>query len=135
MPAVKTPAVSAPKSRTMGALIDAMFELREKKRALDTQVKELEAQYIALEDELLVKLDAEGTDKAAGKKATVSVTSSVVGNVTDWEKFGAFVIKNKYLHLFQRRLSDPAVRELFEMKGKIPGCEPFTKRRVNLRVS
>ena len=133
MATAKAKAPAAPK--TLGGLIDSMFELREQKRALDAQIKELEAKYIELEDALLAKLDSEGTDKAAGKKATVSVTSSVVGNVTDWEAFGAFVLKNKYLHLFQRRLSDPAVRELFEMKGKIPGCEPFTKRRVNLRVS
>lgn len=121
--------------KTLGGLIDAMFVLREQKRELDAQAKKLEEQYALLEGDLLAKLDAEGTDKAAGKKATVSVTSAVVGNVTDWDAFGAYVLKNKYLHLFQRRLSDPAVRELFEMKGKIPGCEPFTKRRVNLRVS
>lgn len=133
--ATKKAAPAAEPKKNIGALVDEMFALREAKRALEAQVAGIEKDYAALEEQLMSKLDAEGTDKAAGKKATVSITSTVVGNVTDWDAFGAYIIKNKYLHLLQRRVSDPAARELFELKGKIPGCEPFTKRRLNLRVA
>jgi hypothetical protein len=117
----------------IGPTIDKLNALREKKRELETQVADIEAEYKTLEELLMEKLEAEGSDKGAGKTASASISRSVVGNVTDWEKFNAFVKKTGFFHLFQRRLSDAAVRELFEQGKKIPGCEPFTKKRLNLR--
>lgn len=123
----------APVSISIGPTVDKLFELRENKRALEAKIKFIETEYAELEEQLMAKLEAEGSDKGAGKKATVSITRNVIGNVTDWEKFNAYVKKTGFFHLYQRRLSDPAVRELFEQGKKVPGCEPFTKARLNLR--
>lgn len=124
----------ARKPISIGPTIDKLNTLREDKRGLEAKIKVIETEYAELETQLMEKFEAEGTDKGTGKNATASVSSSVVGNVTDWEKFNAFVKKTGFFHLFQRRLSDAAVRELFEQGKKIPGCEPFTKKRLNLRV-
>lgn len=118
----------------IGPTIDKLHALRESKRKLEAEIKVIETAYSALEEKLIAKLDSEGTERANGKLASASISSLVVGNVTDWPKFEAFVKKTGSLHLFQRRLSDAAVRELFEQGKKIPGCEPFTKRRLNLRA-
>lgn len=131
----KTVAAVAKKLGPIGPTIDKLNALRESKRGLEAQIKDIEAKYSVLETELLEKLEAEGTDKGAGKTASVSVSTSVVGNVTDWAAFEAYVIKTKYTHLFQRRLSDAAVRELFDQGKKVPGVEPFTKKRLNLRAT
>ena len=125
----KTPTRLAP----IGPTIDKLNDLREAKRKLEAQIKTIEEEYDELETQLFAKFDAEGTNRGNGKNASASVSSSVVGNVTDWDKFNAFVKKTGFFHLFQKRLSDAAVRELFEQGKKIPGCEPFTKRRLNLR--
>ena len=117
----------------IGPLIDKLDGLREEKRALETKVKLVEAKYKELEEGLLFRMQAEGADKVTGKKATASISSSVSGTIEDWEAFTKYVAKTKYFHLFQRRLSDPAVRELFETKGKVPGLGTFVKRRLNLR--
>lgn len=128
-------ALTAPPKKlvSIGPTIDKLCELRDAKRALDAKVAEIETEYKTLEEQLMEKLDAEGTTAGKGTKASASITSGVVGNVTDWAAFEAFVIKKKFTHLFQRRLSDPAIRELFEKGMKVPGVEPFTKRRLNLR--
>lgn len=118
----------------IGPTIDKLNDLREAKRKLEAQVSEIEGQYKDLEEALMDKLEAEGSDKGSGKHASASITRNVVGNVTDWDKLNAYVKKTGYFHLYQKRLSDPAVRELFEQGKKIPGCEPFTKRRLNLRT-
>ena len=118
---------------SIGPAIDQLNALREKKRKLESEVSEIEAEYKDLEELLMQKLESEGSRTGAGKTATASISHSVVGNVTDWEKFNAYVKKTGFFHLFQRRLSDTAVRELFEQGKKIPGCEPFTKKRLNLR--
>ena len=119
---------------SIGPAIDQLNALREKKRKLEAQVSEVEAEYKDLEELLMEKLESEGSRTGAGKTASVSISHSVVGNVTDWDKFNAYVKKTGFFHLFQRRVSDTAVRELFEQGKKIPGCEPFTKKRLNLRA-
>ena len=129
----QTKVIDVPKL-TIGQKIDAMFDLREKKRAPDAQVKELEGQIKGFESELMEDMAAQGVDKMSGTKATVSITSSTVANVEDWDSFLAFVYKMKYGHLLQRRVSDPAYRELLEQGKKIPGVSPFSQDRLNLRV-
>lgn len=129
--AVKVAAVLA--QLPIGPAIDTLAELRDKKRKLEAQIKDIETEYAELEQKLMDRLDAEGTSKGAGKNASASITETVVGNLVDFEAFAEFARKKNYMHLFQRRLSDPAIRELFDKGVKIPGVEPFTKRRLNLR--
>jgi hypothetical protein len=121
--------------KPIGSMIDAMFDLREEKRKLDTQVKELEAQYAILEDQLMKRMEEEQTDKGSGKKASASISVGVVADVQDWAAVEAYVKKTGAFQLFQRRISDPAFREILETKKSVPGITPFTKKRLNLRTS
>lgn len=118
---------------TVGAVIDQIWAAREHKRDLDAQVKEVEAKIKELEESLMERLGAEGLEKATGSKATVSVTTSVVADVTDWDALYPYIAKMKYWHLMQKRVSDPGFRELWEQGKKPPGVVPFTKRKLNLR--
>jgi len=122
------------KAPTIGSLIDKLEAVREKKRVLAEQDKVLSAQYAELEATLLQRLDADGTQKASSKKATVSISEVVVANV-DWDLAWPLIAKNP--QLVQRRASDPAFRELFEQKGEKYmakyGMTPFIKRKLNLR--
>jgi hypothetical protein len=129
----KTPAKKATKT-TPGALIDSMWELRDKKRKLEASIKDLDGQLDALESELMERMAADGLDKMTGKCASVSISTSVVANVEDWDAFMAWIYKTKNGHLLQRRVSDPAWREMVELKGVVPGTQPFTKKRLNLRA-
>lgn len=122
------------KAPTVGSLIDKMEALREKRRVIAEQDKTLAAQYAELEVTLMARLDADGTQKASSKKATVSISEVVVANV-DWDLAWPLIAKNP--QLVQRRASDPAFRELFEQKGEKfmakYGMTPFVKRKLNLR--
>jgi hypothetical protein len=122
------------KIKGIGPAIDDLFTLRQRKQELEKQIKDIESEYSEIEDALLAKLKAEGTDKGAGKRASVSVSTTTVGNLVDADKFFAYVKKTGYFHLMQRRLSDPAIRELMASKGSIPGVTTFDKVRLNLRV-
>lgn len=119
---------------TLGSAIDALWALREKKRKLETQVKEIEATIADSETQVMELMDKEGVEKTTGKKASVSITSNVVPQVEDWDAFYAYIHRNKYYHLLERRPSVTGCRELFETKGKLPGVLPFTKRKLNLRT-
>lgn len=126
-------AMRKPKAETVGSLIDAMYDVREEIRAKEAETKLLGAQKDELELRLLSLMDAEGVTKSTGRHASAGVTEAVRPNVTDWDSFYAYIHKNKYWHLLERRPSVTGCRELFETKGLVPGVEPFIKRTINLR--
>lgn len=118
---------------TIGGLIDQMSTLREERRKLDAQSTEIQKSFDGLETQLIELMDAEGTTKSTGHAASASIAETIEFNAQDWDTFMAYMAKNKLFHLVQRRLSAPSVRELFESKGKVPGLEPYTKRKISLR--
>lgn len=126
--AVKTRAPS------VGAVIDQIWAVREEKRRLEAEVKEVALKIEELETQLMERLEKEGLEKASGAKASVSVGTSVVADVQDWDAFWVYILKNKYTHLLQRRVSEPAYRELLDAGKKVPGVQPFTKRKLNVRT-
>lgn len=118
---------------SLGSVTDKMWALREEKRAADALVKGIETKIKDLEVTLFELLDAQDTRKAEGKKASVSIGESIVGTVDDWEATWAYIAKNKFFHLVQKRLSDPALRELWALGKVVPGVQPFTKRTLSVR--
>jgi hypothetical protein len=121
------------KAPTLGASIDALWALREKKREAAAKLTLLEGEIKTLEDALLVRLDSQETVRSEGKHASVSITTSVVAHVEDWTAFHAYIKRMGYFHLLQKRVSEPAYRELLEKGKKVPGVQPFTARKLNLR--
>ncbi len=118
---------------TIGVKIDKMHKLREDKRKLEEQVKDVQAKMAALEIELIAAMDKQGVNKSTGALATVSISENIRPSVEDWEAFYAYIHKNKYYHLMERRPSVSGCNELLETKGKIPGVVPFTQRKLNVR--
>jgi hypothetical protein len=122
------------KPETMGSMIDGIWALREKKRALNAQVETVEKEIAEKEEALIERMDKEGIDKSTGKLASVGVSEVTAFNIKDFDAVFAWAVKNKAQHVFQRRVSDVACREVFEMGKAIPGLEPFKKRKLNIRT-
>ena len=120
---------------TLGKTIDKIFSLRKKKLELEAAVKDVEGQIADLDSEVMEALEASGLDKTSTKSGTVSLSTSTVAQVTDWDAFYTYIYKNKFGHLLQRRVSDPAWRELMEQGKKVPGTTGFTKKKLNYRVA
>ena len=118
---------------TMVSLIDAIWAERDQKRHLEAQIKQIEERIAEFQTQLMERMDAEGTDKAQGSKAGVSITKNVVADVKDWDALWAYIAKNKYYGLVQRRVTETAYRELLDLGKNVPGVEPFTKRTLNVR--
>jgi hypothetical protein len=129
---------AAPKVLTLGAAADKVFALREHKRALDKQVKDVEDEIKDLTEVIFGLLDAQDSRKAEGKLASISVNYAMISTTTDWNETMKWIINGKrgdkfaYAHLVQRRISDPAYRELRELGVVIPGQEDFTKRSLSI---
>lgn len=101
----------------LGKKIDALHKLREKKKLADEAASVAETNYKAAEAELMHLLSASNLTKASGKLATFSVNSAIVPTIKDWDKFYAYIHKNKAYYLLERRAATKACRELFAAKG------------------
>jgi hypothetical protein len=114
-------------AESIGSMIDNLDKIRDKKLGLDEQVKDLEAQYRELTEKILDRMASENMPKASGRRATVSRSETIVGQLEDWEALTKYISRTKNFQLFERRISAAAFRELFEKKGEVPGVKPFTK--------
>jgi hypothetical protein len=119
----------AAKPPTLGKMIDDLNALREKKRVLNEQLKVIEDEFNALQAQTMGRMAEEGMDKGTGKTATVSISSNIVADIEDWDKFYALIVKQKRFDLLQRRVSDPSFREILAMNDAVLGPEP-TKAEI-----
>lgn len=121
----------------IGREIDKLVASREAMRKLQHQIDEIKQKFDADSISLREAMEAQGLQKSTGLLGTVSLKDTVVGHVLDWDKVYNYILRNKAFQLMQRRISEPAFREIVELrKGKnIPGIEPFTKKGINLRIT
>ena len=119
--------------KTIGAKIDELCALREQKRALEAQIKDLTGQMATVEQQLIERMDSEGVIRSTGNTASVSISTTIRPSVEDWDLFYKYIHRYKYYHLLERRPSVLGCRELMETKGSIPGVVPFAQRKLNIR--
>jgi hypothetical protein len=128
-----------PLPQTIGAISDRLWQLREDKKKLAEQEKSINGQIAALELLLFERMDKEGTTKGAGRRASVSLGEQTIFQFdTDnngYDLFVKFVARNKFYHLFERRISQLATAEVFAKKGMVPGLKVFKKRTINLTTT
>ncbi len=136
-PAIMVGAAPAIANYTLGAQIDALFDLRERKRAADEVVDEIKALIEAKEFQLQAEMEQQGVARASGRKASVGISESVVPQVEDWDEFYKYIRRNGAFELLERRPAAAAFREHAQNRRDhtVPGVVPFLKRKLSLRVN
>lgn len=109
--------------------------LREAKRTLEAEIKQLDTLLATNEQEIIEIADDLGLDRFAVGKLTFSISEQTVGNVEDWESLYQFIRDNDAFYLLQRRLANAAYKEILDGGDSLPGVVPFTKRSLNMRKS
>lgn len=120
------------KSR-LDVLAEERDRLREAKRALEAQLKELDEQLKANEQDILEIADQMGVSRFAVGKLTFSISENVVGHVEDWDKLYDFIWQTKAFHLLHRRLSNAAYKELLDAGEAPAGVNAVPMRSLNMR--
>lgn len=116
-------------------LAQQRFELRERKRALNNEIAEIDRELDENEIQILEVADALGMKRFAVGKLTFSVSENVVGSVEDWDKVYEYIKENDAFYLLQRRLANAAFKEMLDDGNDLPGVVPFVKRSINMRAS
>lgn len=118
--------------KKLGTCVDKLYAMRAERLALQTKVAAIKSDEHLLTEHLIKNLSKEKAEGIKGKVAKAGVNKSVVGHVTDWKKFHAYVKKNNAFELLQRRCNDKALKERWEDKKTVPGVEPFNIIKVSL---
>lgn len=118
--------------KTLGECADKLYKLREERLATQKVAEELEAEEKALKEHIIQTLPKSEASGVAGKVARVTVVTKQVPQVKDWKKFYAFIKKTGAFELLQRRLTDKAVAERWEVGKAVPGVEPFGVVTISL---
>ena len=117
----------------LGKAIDHLHALREQKRLLEADLKELRQKMEEAETNIFALLEQNGVTASAGSAASVSITETIVPVIDDADTFFDHIIASGDIHLLERRPSSRAYRELLEAGEVVPGLRPFTKRNLSLR--
>lgn len=124
-------------TKTAAELLQALADADNLVASKTGELKDAKQKYSAVEDEVFKLMDELGTEtlRNAGIGLQATISESEVETIEDWPKFEQFVLRRKAVHLFQRRLSAVAVRELLQSMGEgasIPGIGKFAKRRLHV---
>lgn len=118
--------------KTVGACADYLFTLKAKRLEQSKVVAAMEAEESALKEYIIQTLPKSETTGVAGKLARVTVVTKQVPQVKDWDKFRAFIVKNKRWDLMQKQISAGAIKEIWDAKKQVPGVESFTATTISL---
>lgn len=117
----------------IGQSIDALYNLREEKRELNRQIKDIDEKYSHIEANLIQMLQDQEMDTGKSKLASATISTSIVPNVDDWEAFYEFIVETNQPFLLERRPSVTAYRDLLQAGEEVPGVTPFQKISLALR--
>tara|TARA_R100001463_G_scaffold8431_6_gene25838 strand:+ start:843 stop:1247 length:405 start_codon:yes stop_codon:yes gene_type:complete len=123
---------------TVDQVIEAYLKYRNKKEALEAQikeqVKELKDKMAKLEAWIKTKADAEGVTSFKTAHGTAFVTTNDYANVADWDAVLAFIKENDAYDILEKRVSKNAVRGYIDQQKAVPsGVNYGTRIDVNVR--
>ena len=118
--------------KTLGAMVDRLYDLDEERGKLARRVEELKTEYAALEGHIFETLPKSALEGALGKRAMASIKRTPVPTADDWDAIRRYVVKNNAWDLIQKRLSTEAVRERWNADVAVPGVGKFTRITLSL---
>ena len=122
----------------VGDLLEQMAEIKIKRDNLSSQDKPLKEQYDELGEEVMRRLEAEGSTGQKSKRASVSISEVDVPVLNDITAFAKWALRTGNTHVFTSScVSSPAWREVIALNAKHtppPGTEVFTKKNLNFRL-
>lgn len=129
------------KAMPLASLIDMAFQQREEKKALDKEIKAMNALFEMMEFGIIQRMEEQSDGdnlltSAGGLLASAFVIEEDVQSVDPdmWPSLFEWIADNKAAYILQKRLSSGAVKELIEAGTELPGVSTLTRKKLNLRI-
>jgi len=125
-------------SLTVDQVIEAYLKYRNKKEALEAdikdQVKEIKEKMAKLEAWIKEKADTDGVTSFKTTHGTAFLTTTDYANVADWDSVLNFIKENEAYDMLEKRVSKTAVRGYIDQNKAVPsGVNYGTRIDVNVR--
>lgn len=115
----------SPMPRSIGLCADLYAEVRELRLAMQKHTDAVQAREKEIREHIINNLSKSDDTGAAGKRYRAQITRKAVPAVADWQKVWDFVKKTSRFDLLQKRISDTAVKDMWESGSEVPGVERF----------
>ncbi len=122
----------SPLPPSIGLCADLFAEVRELRLAMQKHVDAVKAREKEVKDFIIDNLSKSDDTGAAGRKYRAQIVSKEVPTLKDWDAFTAFVVAHSRFDLLQKRLSDKAVKDLWEDGAEVDGVEKFNAIDVSI---
>ena len=120
---------------TLSNVLESFANLQARKKELELDLKTIDTEIETLTKDIMHAMDDDGVTETGNGHVKVAIKEAQYPQVEDWDAFYAFIKRNDYLHLLQRRPAVEAYRELLTAGQVVPGVVPFTKRTLYFRES
>lgn len=122
-----------PAPLSIGALIDSFVEEKNIYESMQADAKVQKDFMDTLEAKILTAMEEAGVSQTGTTRATVTKKTAMHGKVTDMAALLAWCVDNGRQDMIQKRVSDPAFREVFDQTGAYPdGTDAFTESKITI---
>lgn len=119
--------------KTMGACVDLLVQIREKKAELNKMIRELEEDESMLKGHLQSRAELEQTSGFSGKTHNLTFVKDNIPQVADWDALYAYIVKKKAFHLLQKRLAEASIKEIWAENKVVPGVQAFEVVKTSIK--
>ena len=131
---VKALQTGAPIPEDLGACVDEYRDVREIRLAMEKEVSVVQARERELSEYIIANLSkSEHTTGVAGRRFRAQRVEKTVPAAEDWKAVHAWILETGRFDILQKRLSDKAVKDMWEEGDEVPGVGRFVK--VDLSVT
>lgn len=117
---------------SIGLCADEYHEVREMRLAMQKEVDAVAERERELRDYIINNLSKSDDTGAAGKRYRAQVIVKVVPKTDDWNALHAYVQETGRFDLLQKRLSDTAVKAMWDNGEAVPGVGTFNQIDVSI---
>lgn len=126
----------------IGTKIDKLYGIKEKidLAAIDLgktkeakKLAKLNKQYKDLAEDLMATIPKNELNGGMGKRAVASITTTVVGQVQDWNQVYKFIKRTNGFDLLNRAFNNKAYRERLDDNKTVPGVKTAKVHKLSLR--
>lgn len=130
MPITEKPKFKFPK--TPGLWPDLLYELKQKRLAIQKQADAIEEEEKALKEHIINTLPKSEASGVSGKNYKVAVIQKMVPQVDSWDDFYKHILKTKDFGYLNRALNKGHVEEVWDAGKQVPGVKAFQAVTVSL---
>jgi hypothetical protein len=113
-------------------LAKVYIKIRDRRRELEKEDKELKEQIDMIEAQLLEICKEQGASTIRTQFGTVSKRISKHYWTSDWDAFNTFILEHKIPHLYQQRISNSVMAQFLEENPDLhpPGLNADVKQTI-----